>query len=489
MGSVMNVTTPKISLDTLRDCIAEGIAVKVKAYNVPAVCVRVGIQKIVESDDVNEAYSSRRSYIKKRLTQFDQSELLLIAEAILKEFDIPDLADVVSELTVHAIHRITEITRKDIVKNLNDFHPLCGDVKLFDVLNIISSKNLSYNIIDSPLNSLSPITKDDVQNYMNNPNYLIDDLLIRCDALTCSQTKFFTFLEKLLHPIIRRGDEQVKLVEKLNVVLKSDGFQAVVVGEQSTYPIYAIKRMVHGVVGAVKNLIFASIGPKPELVFRDAINNDIEITKHADMCLVFDSSLPVSGLSWLSMVEWWQERMMLSELDVARKSLGERLKDSVKHSGSPGEYAIFCTYYKIFVKKFGTSLPALIPQVYLHYDAFTQKDRMKLGKDKVLERERMDFLMLLDNRVRIVIEVDGKQHYSNDGKASPTQYAKMVTEDRRLRLLGYELYRFGGAEFADVENCTNGGYIVGQQSEKLVIDFFERLFDRHKLSDNHTQVL
>lgn len=58
----------------------------------------------------------------------------------------------------------------------------------------------------------------------------------------------------------------------------------------------------------------------------------------------------------------------------------------------------------------------------------------------------MDFLMLFADRSRIVIEVDGKQHYANGETARPARYADMVAEDRSLRLAGYEIYRFGGAE-------------------------------------------
>jgi hypothetical protein len=61
-------------------------------------------------------------------------------------------------------------------------------------------------------------------------------------------------------------------------------------------------------------------------------------------------------------------------------------------------------------------------------------------------RERMDFLLLLPRGVRIVLEVDGKQHYAEGDTASPKLYSDMVAEDRRLRLRGYEVYRFGGYE-------------------------------------------
>ncbi|NKI70269.1 hypothetical protein GN109_12650 [Collimonas pratensis] len=480
MGGMMGVPAPKVALDTLRDRIAEGIAANVKAYNVPAVCVRVGIQEGVEPGDADEAFRSRRVYVKNRLVQLEKPALLTIAAAVLKEFDIPNLAEIVSELTVHATHRITEVTRRDALKVLNRLDTLFNDVDLFEGLNIVSSEHLSHDGIDNHLNFLPSLAKDIVQHYVRNPDYSTEELLIRCGTLTCSQTNFFALLEKLLHPVVRRGDEQNELATQLNAVLRPDGFQAVVVGEQSTHPIYAVQRLGTGVAGAVKNLIFASVGPKPELVLRDAVSNDIEITKHADMCLVFDRPLPASGLAWVNMAEWWQERQGLAELKSARQSLGERLKRSVELSHSPGEYAIFRTYHEVFGPKLGDRLPALIPQVYLHYDPFTQAERVQLGKDSVLARQRMDFLMLLDGRVRIVIEVDGQQHYAEGGRASPAHYAKMVEEDRRLRLQGYELYRFGGAEFPDADK-SNDRYVVGPQAKKVVIDFFERLFDRHKV--------
>ena len=61
----------------------------------------------------------------------------------------------------------------------------------------------------------------------------------------------------------------------------------------------------------------------------------------------------------------------------------------------------------------------------------------------------MDFLLLLSNSIRIVIEVDGKQHYSDENISSPKKYAEMVSLDRDLKLLGYEVYRFGGFELYD----------------------------------------
>jgi very-short-patch-repair endonuclease len=64
----------------------------------------------------------------------------------------------------------------------------------------------------------------------------------------------------------------------------------------------------------------------------------------------------------------------------------------------------------------------------------------------------------------VVIEVDGRQHYADaDSSVNTSLYAEMVSEDRRLRLSGYEVYRFGGAELA------------GAGADEMVSRFFDEL--------------
>src|SRR5690625_692534 len=107
------------------------------------------------------------------------------------------------------------------------------------------------------------------------------------------------------------------------------------------------------------------------------------------------------------------------------------------------ERLLFSVYARLYASH-GFDVPALVPQVYLHYDPYTRR------AGGTLHRQRMDFLLLLPGRRRVVLEIDGRQHYANDdGSAAPDRYAKMVAEDRRLRLAGYEVYRFGGKELVD----------------------------------------
>jgi hypothetical protein len=200
---------------------------------------------------------------------------------------------------------------------------------------------------------------------------------------------------------------------------------------------------VRGVDGHLKNVIFASTGPKPKIVLRDAINNVIEVVENAETCLFYDRPLTDSGLSWGELVAWWRAMSSLNDQSDAEvgRNLYRRLAASL---ASEPERTLFRTYCARYGREAGDKQPALLPQVYLHYDPRTRKERG--GQPSILMRERMDFLLLLPHGIRIVLEVDGKQHYAEEDTASPKLYSEMVAEDRKLRLRGYDVYRFGGYE-------------------------------------------
>jgi hypothetical protein len=217
-----------------------------------------------------------------------------------------------------------------------------------------------------------------------------------------------------------------------------------------------------GADGEFKNLIFAANGPKPDIVLRDAVSDRLDIVRNGQYCLTYTRPLEASGLSWAALVAWWQEANpdLADDQTTAAGSLCTRLAQSL---ASPPEEVLFHTYAALYFRDGGADLPALIPQVYLHYDPFTAKARAQPGP---LVRQRMDFLLLLPNRVRVVLEVDGQQHYSTNGEASPQLYAQMVAEDRKLKLSGYEVYRFGGHELGR----RTGPHVVA--------GFFRELFRR-----------
>lgn len=222
-----------------------------------------------------------------------------------------------------------------------------------------------------------------------------------------------------------------------------------------------------GVGTPAKNLIFAANGPKPELVLRDAVNNDIEIVRNGEYCLVYDQPIPADGLTFTNLIEWWRKRQGFADSAPARDigmDLHNRLRVSL--GNNPVELRVFDAYASRY-KGSQFDIPALIPQVYLHFDPVIQLARRTAGQNgSPLARQRMDFLILSSNRHRVVLEVDGKQHYSKGEFASPALYSEMVAEDRRLSLAGYEVYRFGGAEL--ILNSADG----------MLGEFFDRLAAR-----------
>lgn len=221
-----------------------------------------------------------------------------------------------------------------------------------------------------------------------------------------------------------------------------------------------------GVEGPTKNLIFAASGPKPDIVLRDALSNDIEIVAHAEHCLVFDRPIPSEGLRFSHLIEWWRAREGIPEDLLDDRAVGHLLHRRLAESlDSEAERVVFDAYTSRY--KTSYDIPALIPQIYLHYDPHDQRTRRSMATGTALVRQRMDFLLLFSDRQRVVIEVDGKHHYAAEDKPSPALYSEMVAEDRRLRLSGYEVYRFGGHELTQNSNSTT-----------MVQDFFSQLAER-----------
>jgi very-short-patch-repair endonuclease len=280
------------------------------------------------------------------------------------------------------------------------------------------------------------------------------------------------FLAEMLHPAVRTDPAEVERLHTfLNSVLVHDGYELVQVDAISGAPIFDYRLIGSGVRGSMKNLIFAAIGPKPDIVLDDAINNDLRIVRNCQNCLVYDRPLGADGLTWADLTGWCADQQGLTGIPPRELFLNlyERLNRSLANDA---ERRIMRAYVDRSLR-LGPTIPALLPQVYLHYDPYTAAQRRTPGP---LPRQRMDFLLLLPRRTRVVIECDGIQHYADEHMldnerryANPRRYAEMVAEDRELRLKGYEVYRFGGAEL------TNDRAV-----ERLLSSFFDRLDQRHR---------
>lgn len=403
--------------------------------------------------------------------------------ARLKELD--DLRAQGADLPIPARH-ITEVTRRRIIESLrvtdnawqglNWLGPMLNEVQFLDHL---------YDLDSLPSCDSRFLTarSDICQHCINNPEDWPSDWIFHDwrFGLSDNDDLLLKFLATMLHPEVRPDVEAAeRLRDCFNKILQHDGYEIVPVEWISGAPVFGARRLGSVTPGAVKQLVFAADGPKPKIVLADLPSGDIRITENEKYCLVYDRPIKGTGLTWGDLITWWREQKSFTkdvlDVDVGRdlwrrlyKSLHKLPEVSNQKKKSP-EQLLFHTYTDIFpISDTGSRYPALVPQVYVHYDPQTRKQRH--GADSVLGRERMDFLLLLSRGVRVVIEVDGKQHYADSkGQGSPRLYANMVAQDRSLRLKGYEVYRFGGQELSGDES----------DNAAMLKKFFVDLFDRYE---------
>ena len=229
-------------------------------------------------------------------------------------------------------------------------------------------------------------------------------------------------------------------------------------GSTDGYPAFAI--VAAGTRPRPAQLIlFASRHGKPALRLRDVLDQSIEVLTGDDTVLAYDVPVSDRGLTWRDVESWWSHRKGIPA-DQAKLELWRRLV-TVCADASPAQHALLIAYYDY--AKDHDPLFALLPEVWLHWDPASRRQR---GEDAFLN-QRMDFLMLLPGLRRVVLEVDGEQHYATSSRQpSPRIYSETTRGDRDLRLTGYEVYRFSGYELSE-DRATN-----------TVSEFFDRLLHR-----------
>ncbi len=418
------------------------------------ICTRLGL----EEGTVEEASSSKKAYIRKRLLQKDADTLRRIAWHIVDEYPTNVVPPILLDFATRTRHVISDLNRRAITEAMILKGAIWGKADFMDFLKRI----WPLSEMESEDSRFSNAEGDIEQHMVNNDDWSLENLFFdRLNLLRAPDELFFSFLEASVHPRVREGADQQEWVENINCLLARDGYTLVQYDVLSGHPIFRVVAKGSGVSGQVKNIIFAANGPKPQIILSDALNNDIAIVENGEYCLIFDEPIPETGLRFSDMLAWWRKSHAEEGLQVLRSSLYQRLLQSLQ---STPEKQLLGIFYQRLHKIYGDDVPALIPQVYLHYDPYTAKQCGGLVR---LLHQRMDFLMLFSPSSRVVIEIDGKQHYADDdGRASPSKYAAMVKADRDLTLLGYEVYRFGGQEFVDTDT-------------EMLVDFFEQLFAKH----------
>jgi hypothetical protein len=215
----------------IRHLIAEALY-PTKSYSLPAVCERYGL----EPGNGDEAFNSKRQYVLRRLEKLSDEKVLHVAKSVLADFADDPLQSAVEQLDRHK-QVVSDVTRQRIAEALNKFS-LSGKTDLLDFLTkhwpgvyrTSSNVNFDWTLYDELY-----------QHAVKNDDYSNEAILKLVGFFNCSQSKIFAFIEDMVHPLHRDEDQQIAIVEKLDPLLRRDGFTLAKSGRVSGYPIYRIQ--------------------------------------------------------------------------------------------------------------------------------------------------------------------------------------------------------------------------------------------------------
>lgn len=411
------------------------------------------------------AEGTKREKIASSFNTLPDAALPKLAERLLVRFPIsPEKRNEIQDIlwSSDSAPEIPKRFRREVARVLQ-INDICIDQEKFHcLLDRLWVLETDAATLEKILNPSGQSLRLDIKKHVyRNPDWSVEDLFDKLGALDASNRRFVLFLEGLASAdVLLDESAQRNFVDLVNSPLLACGVELRETSMAGGYPVFNVLS-TNLKKGRPKNLIFAS-SIKPDIRFRDAVNNDIEIVTNADKVLVYDRPIPLEGLLWSDLQLWWSEAKEIPNDDNAKKTLYRRLRESLPEN-SPPQTLFFDAYFSGFKKAIPT-LPALLPEVWLHWDPKTVEKR---GVN-ALTRFRMDYLLLIPGGVRVVIEVDGMHHYANpEGQADGSKYAKMVAADRELKLAGYEVYRFGANEL------SRSG------SRHTVQSFFVSLFKRY----------
>jgi len=161
--------------------------------------------------------------------------------------------------------------------------------------------------------------------YLNPADWSTEDLFDKLGAFDASNRRFALFLEGLASSDVRPDvAAQHRFVGIVNGPLRECGVEMRECDMEGGYPVFSVVSTHAAPTGRPKNLIFAS-PVKPDLRFRDAVNNDIEIVTNADKVLVYERPISVDGLRWRDLQSWWSETQRIVDNNRAKQTLYRRV--------------------------------------------------------------------------------------------------------------------------------------------------------------------
>lgn len=424
--------------------------------------------------EVPEEEGSLRERIKRSYAQVSNEALPQVAQRILARVRLNSATRNAIEDLLWAESSPPEIpkrTRRELARAL-DLADMARHESLFmtmlEGLWVLDYEETLADLLN-PQATRPPGRKQYIQQHVfRNPgDWSAEDLFEHLGAFEAGDARFAHFLEAAVSAdVLPDEPAQRHLVAQINEQIRSAGIELRETGTDGGYPHFTMVSIRLADNRRPKNVIFASL-TKPDIRFRSAMDNDIEVVGNPDDVLVYDRNITGDGIRWRDLQAWWQETREIADEAESKRTLYRRLLCSLPDN-SPGQRNLFGLYHGILGSAV-YDLPALLPEVWLHWDHKTVRER---GPEALLN-SRMDFLLLLPHGQRVVLEVDGSQHYTRDRGQVPdsSKYAEMMAGDRDLKLRGYEVFRFGHDELRDAE-----------RARALLQEFLPALLQRFEVS-------
>lgn len=222
-------------VDELKNVIANQFASEYKAYELSGVCNAYGI----EPDAGLEPMNSKRLYVLSGLNKLIDDDIWKLARRMVKEFENAEMIKTMEPYLNDTELVFSFVTRRRIVDFLDSLSNMEGQMKLDDFLSFI------WNMADIPdiFNGMtvgeeimSAVKYDKTMSYK-------ELLTNQLEVKYLPDETFIKFLECLVKPEVREGDEQKKYVQGINEIIREDGYELYISSQKSGVPYYSIGKI------------------------------------------------------------------------------------------------------------------------------------------------------------------------------------------------------------------------------------------------------
>lgn len=225
----------------LRSALANTIA-QSKAYDVPALCERLGLASGTEE----EAFSSKYRYASKRLQSVRPDRAVDAARLILEETDDFQLTEILSKLEEFEREHVSELTRRRIIELFDGYSLVTEGDHLDFIRRLWPIDETPSPYQDSPFGNSGTLEDAIIQHTVRNDDWSNGELLEHLGLLTCSQRQFFRFLEEVTDPLAQSEERQSQLAEAIDQHLTHDGYRLQVKRRMSGSPVFGVLKQSVG---------------------------------------------------------------------------------------------------------------------------------------------------------------------------------------------------------------------------------------------------